>query len=265
MSAKLIELRDQLIIDAGIEGDPKFPAPRLNRMIALAEKYVQTQLIPLGLKKWEKVLTVTTSGGVADGLTDAAFNSATNNVSTISMPFTDTLISYLNDVLESPASILFIDCKYKLLTDSSYGLAYEVDKDRFKEVLSNTYFAPTKKQPIFMRLNNKIWIAPLVDAASLQKIDQVDVFYHKVITDISVIISPATTADDNRTEIPVEFEEHIIRKAKIEIDEILGRSEKKASASRQLDREILMAFNKFAGKQFEVNRAAQQSKKTKLQ
>ena len=265
MPSKLIELRDQLIIDAGVGGNPKFPIPRLNRMIALAERYVQTELSTIGFKKWEKVLTVTTSGGASDGLVDAAFNSATNNVSTISIPFTDTGVTFLNDLLESPSSILFLDCKYILLTASTYGLANEVDKDKFKESLRNTYFVPTKAQPIFMRLNNKIWIAPLIDAASNYKIDQVDIYYHKVITDISVVISPATDADQNTTEIPMEFEEFIIKKAKMEIDTILEKLQNKVSASQQLQREISSAYQKFIGKQKELNRANTRDSKIKLQ
>jgi hypothetical protein len=263
MPAKLIELRDQLIIDANIEGDAKFPIPRLNRMISLAERYVQTELNSLGMKKWEKSLLVTASGGVSDGLINAAFNHGTNNCDTISIPFVDGAITYLNDLLETPSSILFIDCDYLLVAAHSYGLAYEVDKDRFKEALSNTYLAPTKKNPIFMRLNNKIWISPLTDSSYL--LNQVTVYYYKVITDISAIVSPATDADQNTTEIPVEFEEYVIKKAKLEIDTILERIMDKTLASRQLQSEITSAYKNFVGKQTELNRANMQDKKTKLQ
>lgn len=257
MSSKLVEIRDQIIIDAGIEGNTKFPIPRLNRMITLAERYVQTELASLGFKKWEKVLTVTISGGVADGLviTGQKFNSATDNVGTISIPFTDGAITYLDDLLESPSSILFIDCKYVLVAASSYGLAKEVDKDGFKSKLINSFYVPTKSEPIFMRLNNKIWIAPLTDAASSYVLNQVDVYYYKVITDISVIISPATDADQNTTEIPIEFEEFIIKKVKMEIDAILERLNDKVSTSNQLQKEITEAYQKFIGKQKELNRA----------
>lgn len=265
MSAKLVELRDQLVIDAGVEGDPKFPIPRLNRMIALAERYVQTELNALGFKKWEKSLTVTKigSGSGVEGFADSYFNSATKNVAVATIPFTHSAVSYLKDILESPSSILFVSCDFYSAPTHAYGLAYEVDKDRFKESLMNTYLAPTKKSPIFMRLGNKLWVAPYAD--STYNLQSITVFYYKVITDITLFESPLTTADDNTTEIPVEFEEFIIKKAKLEIDIILEKVNNRSSITRQIQQNISSAYQKFAGKQKELNRASMRDNQTKMQ
>lgn len=230
MAATLLQLRDQLILDAGIEGNPKFPTPRLNRLINLAQRYVQTELNGLGMKKWEKKATIGT-------MTAAAFASASNNVKTASLP---------TDMLETPSSILFLE----ITGATSTGLAYEVDKDRFLEQLNNTYLAPTEKQPIFMRLANLMYIAPSTSASG-------SVHYYKAIPDLS--------ADGDSTEIPVEFEEFIIKKARMEVDLVLGKLQEKEQASAQLSRDLSAAYEKFLGKQVELNRGNTRDNKAKLQ
>lgn len=246
-------LRDQLVIDAGVEGDPKFPITRLNRMIALAERYVQTELNTYGLKKFEKFATITGAD-----LVSAAFNKATSNVKTVAIS------TVITDLLETPSSILFIECDFLLSPSThAYSLAYEVDKDKFKESLNNSLLAPTKKNPIFMRLDNQIWIAPLADGS--YNLNSITPYYYKRVTDISAIVSPATDAEDNLTEIPAEFEEYIVKKAKLEIDVILEKVQNRQSIANQLQQEIQSANQKFINKQVEMNRANTRDIKTKMQ
>jgi hypothetical protein len=232
MSASLLELRDQIIIDCGIEGNPKFPNPRLNRMINLAQRNVQTELNGLGMKKWENTDALTlgssTFGGVSV-LKSAALGTDCPNI------------------LESPSSIIFIECS----GGGVYGVAQEVDKDRFLEQIQNTFMVSTLKQPVFMRLANFIWLAPSTISAATA-------YYYKGISDL--------TADGNTTEIPTEFEEFIIKKVKLEIDAILGKIQEKESASAEIQNQLTDTFNKFAlAQQPEQNRATQQDVKSKLQ
>lgn len=230
MSATLLQLRDQLIIDAGVEGDPKFPIPRLNRLLNLAQRYVQTELNGLGSKKFEV--------SAALSLSTSSFVGA-SNVKRAAIP---------TNLLESPSSILFIDCNDG---STNYGIAYEVDKDRFLEQISNTYLVSTVKQPIFMRLANYIWLFPL-------GITSATVYYYKAITDLS--------SDGDATEIPSEFEEYILKKAKLEVDSILGKVQEKEMASMEIQKDLASAYQKFLEKQQpEQNRASQQNVKSKFQ
>lgn len=219
MGATLLQIRDQIIIDAGIEGNPKFPSLRLNRLVNLAQRRVQTQLNGLGMRKWESSDSLTLSAGTF------------NNVNIKTAP----LSTDCPNMLESPNSIIFIECTGV----SSSGLAYEIDKDRFAEQLANTYLAPVEKQPIFMRLAQKIYIAPATVATATA-------YYYKAVTDLS--------ADADATEIPLEFEEFIIKNVIIEIDYVLGKIADKNSAQNQLSNEIAQAYEKFLGKQTELNR-----------
>lgn len=218
MSATLLELRDQLRIDHDILGNDKFPDARLNRIINLAQRYIQTSLNGLGMKKWEK-----STGITPVVLTEDAIASSFNNVKTIS------LSSSLPDLLESPNSIKFIDC--------TSGIALEVSEDYFIEALRNSYLAPSLVKPIFTRFAGKVYLAPLA-------ISTVKVYYYRVITDLA--------SDASTTEIPVEFEEQLLKKAGVDIDFILQKVQDKQSALQAIDGEIKQAYASYIGKQQEV-------------
>lgn len=232
MAATLLQLRDQIIIDAGISGQPLFPSTRINRMINLAQRYVQTQLNGLGMKKWE--------ASDALNITYAATGFAGNAV------MTSNLSTDCPNMLESPNSIIFIETTD---TNSDYGLAYEVDIKSFQEQLTNTYLAPTTKKPVFMRLANKIYIAPSTTVSATA-------YYYKAVTDLS--------SDSATTEIPIEFEEFIIKKVVLDINDILGKLQDKELAQRQLEKDIQATYEKFLGKQAETNRI-KNNDKAKLQ
>lgn len=222
--ATLLQLRDQIIKSAGIQGFAEFPTVYLNRLINLAQRYVQTELNGLGMKKWEKEQAVTA------GLTAAAFGSSTNNVKTVIIGST-----YFPNMIESPKSIKFI-----MVNDvSNYGIAYEVGEERFFAIISNTYSTPSVKEAVFMRLAGKVYLAPTGITAAIA-------FYYQVITDLA--------SDGDITEIPLEFEEYIIKKVVAEINFELGKIQDKQLAENQIRSEIQVAYEKFLGKQAEINR-----------
>jgi len=204
--ATLKELRDQIKIDAGLLGNNNFPDPRLNRMINLAQRYVQIQLNGLGMKKWETSITPTLSPSTYAGNTLATFS-----------------MSSLTNVSESPKSVLQIDCS----DGTSAGIAREVSPDNFEEILQNTYSPPSVTQPRFMRLGGIVFIAP-------STITTANVYYYKVVADM--------VADTDLTEIPMEFERFIISKA---VNEIYRIQNKAAKSEGELDQEIQTAYEKF--------------------
>lgn len=232
MASTLKQIRDQIIIDAAISGNPLFPTLRLNKMINLAQRYVQTNLNGLGMKKWE------TSDALL--LTSTAKGFAGHDVQ-ISDLSTDC-----PNMLESPNSIIFI----QTVDDANaYGIAYEIDIRSFQEQLDNTYLSPTLSKPVFMRLANKIFIAPYT-------VDQAIAYYYKAVTDLS--------SDSATTEIPIEFEDFVIKKTVLDINEILGKLQDKELAQRQLEKDIQQSYEKFLGKQQELNRV-KANDKAKLQ
>lgn len=232
MSATLKQLRDQIIIDAGIEGQTKFPIARLNRMINQAQKFVQLKIVGLGMKKWEKK---------SSSITPSAATFVGNNVKMISIS-TD-----LSDLLESSDSIPFIEVS----DGANNGLAYPVDKERFLSQISNTYMTPSiaDNESVFMRLSGSLYIAP-------SSVTTAYVHYHKVVPDLIDVAS--------ETEIPVEHEEHIIRRVVIEIDDILGKLNDKQNEINNLENEISKVYQSFQLSRVEDERIAQKDQ-AKLQ
>lgn len=226
MSSQLSELRDQVILDAGIAGNPNFPTPRLNRIINLAQLFVQRQLNALGMKKWEKSGSLSLSSG----------NFAGNSLKAASIP---------SDLLESPKSIKFIEVD----DGSTASIAYEVDPDVMEEQLENSYLAPTISKPVFMRLANNIYMAP-------NTITSATAYYYKVI--------PTLSNDTDTTEIPVEYEEYIIKRAVMEIDSMLGKLQDKQVALADLQRDIAASFQSMENNMFADN-YIQKSNEAKLQ
>lgn len=224
MSSTLVQLRDQIILDADIKGNTQFPTLRLNKIINLAQRYVQAQLNGLGYKKFE------TSQAITAGLSAAAYSASSNNVKKCAVNAT-----YFAGMLESPKSILCIEVN----DGSSYGVAYEIDPIEFQEQLLNTFLAPTVSKPAFMRLSGYVWLAPTTITAATA-------YYYKNITELS--------SDSDQTEIPVEFEEYIIKKSVIEIQDNLGKVQDKEGKLQLLNKSISSDYEKFFGKINELNR-----------
>lgn len=221
MPATLVQLRDEVIIRADVRNHPQFPPTRINRIINHAQRYVQTQLNGLGMKKWETSAALSSLTGGYFGATQVVTKAVTT----------------LTGMLESPASIMFIET-----TDgSTKGIAYPVDPDVFQEQIANTYLAPTIAKPVFTRLAGNIILAP-------NTITSGTAYYYKAITDLS--------GDSDVTEIPTEYEDFIIQKAVIEIESDLNRIQNKENKIQALEANLQTVWDKFNGKQLERNRSA---------
>jgi hypothetical protein len=210
----LREIRDQIKIDANVLSDINFTNVRLNNIINQAQRYVQTELNGLGMKKWEEdgVLAVV-------ALTYAGIDVARSPVPT--------------DMLESPKSIIQIQVNDDNGGSIEYGIAKEVDKNSFLDVARNAFLAPTISQPVFMRLSNYIFLVP-------SEIVGATAYYYKVI--------PELTADGTESNMPEEFIEYVIRRGVSQIDKILGRLNEAISKEKDLSNDIAEAYNRFVGK-----------------
>lgn len=71
MSMTLVQFRDIVIANTGIEGDRNFPSTRLNLYVNKATKFVQQKLNGLGYKKWEKSSTLSI-GAISTSAKNAA-------------------------------------------------------------------------------------------------------------------------------------------------------------------------------------------------
>ena len=227
MSATLAELRDQIVIDANVQGNPLFPVTRLNRIINLAQRSIQTELNGLGMKKWEAMIDLSA------GMRSSTF--VGRNVLTI--PVDD---AHFPQMLESPRSVIFMECS----DGTGHGLAYEVDLDRFKEQLENSWLEPTVASAVFMRLANRILFAP-------HTVNTLTAYYYRAIEDLA--------EDTDETTIPVEFEEYVIKKAVAEIDGILGNLDAKQLKTKQIQSDIASAYQKFLEKQGEKGRLSREN------
>jgi len=92
----LTTMRDILKANLQLHGNPNFPDALLTHYLNIAQRDIQTQLNGLGMKKWEASDALT--------LTETTFNG--KDVKTASLS-TDC-----PNMLESPKSIIYIDCDY---------------------------------------------------------------------------------------------------------------------------------------------------------
>jgi hypothetical protein len=277
----LTQLRDQIELDANIKGNPDFGVIRLNRIINLAQRYVQAQLNGLGHKKWETAIPITPIAGTFSG----------KNIKKIG-------VNNLTNMLESPRSIIFIE-----VTDGTlFGVAFPTDANKFKSKVVNTYDQASMLDPVFTRLANLILLTP-------SAITSGTVYYYKCINDLSdstLTITGATAGsgivtvtvvnhgltdgdsisiagalgmtDLNSTfqvmaltsntfsvplstsqswssggvittysQIPVEFEDFIVRKAVMDIGINQGKIQNKENAMTEFNNDLTNVFNKFYG------------------
>lgn len=210
----LLEIRDQVKIDAGVLGNKDFPNVRLDNMINLAQRYVQTELNGLGMKKWETSVVTTTTQG--------AFHSQDDSVT--------FLLSELTNMLESPKPIKTL----QVYDGTTLGYAVEKSVEEFAECTRNSYLTPSIRDSVFVRLINKVWVAP-------GSITDITAFYYDKIAEL--------TSDSDVSEMPDEFIEQVIKKVVLEIDLITGKLQKKEQAIAQLTKDIDSAFQKFLVKE----------------
>ena len=217
MAYTLKQLRDKIIIDAGIEGSADFPIARLNEMINIGQRFVQTELNGLGLKKWESSASLTLADGTFGG----------TNVSTSALP---------TGLAEGPKSIKYINT-LSAASGGTNGVAMEVDDTTFIRRAGNTYRTPTNAEPIFIRVGSAINIAPRMTASGSPT---ATIYYHKIVTDLSL--------DNDATEIPNEFIDYVIKKVVAEIEYLTKKIASVEMATAGIKTDIRNAYEKYISK-----------------
>ena len=206
----LLSMRQYLTLKAGIAGNPLFPAARLNQIINFARKFVQLNLNGLGYKRWETAYPLTL-GTTTFGSIGAVYG----------------LIP--PDMLESPASIILIqtsDGTTKAITRNEFS------PTQFENSCSNSFEAPTAKDPAYMRLAGTIYLYPSTLVSAI-------LFYYAALADL------INDVDDSA--IPAEFEEFVILKALTEIQSDLSPAYDKAKGEANVIAQLGNAYQKYLG------------------
>jgi len=206
----LKEMRDQVKLDGDVLSAPEFPDARLNNIINQAQKFVQIELNGLGMKKWESI-----GSGAVNPIQFGGFSMVYSDVPT--------------DMLESPKSIIQVEVG----DGGNSGIAKEVGQTNLYDILSNTFLVPTIAQPVFARIDNKIYFSP-------NTISVAQYHYYKRATDLS--------GDTDVSEIPDEFTEYIIRRSVSQVEKALGKTQESLAKENDLRNDIAGAYEKFVGR-----------------
>lgn len=188
-----------------------FTNPLLNELINQGQRFVQLNLAHLGIKEWEATDSLTLSSGTR----------AEQNVKTAPLS-TDCP----NRLFDDERAIKYIDCAGTV--NSNYqGFAFYVDDEVFLNRLRNSFQAPTDVEPIFTRYNQLIVLTPSSILTAIAH-------YYKQVADM--------TTDGANTEIPEMYEEHIIKRVLVDIDDILGKLQNKQADLQQLTADLQQTF-----------------------
>ena len=209
-NATRAEIRDLIRVKRPeLLSNTNFPNSVIDELINQAQRFVQLNLAHLGIKQWEAVDTLTLSSGA----------------------FMGTIVKTAPLSTDCP-NRLFDDeraIKYIQVNDVSivYGQAFYVDDEEFFEQIVNTFLLPVITKPIYTRHNQLILISPVTVTLAIAH-------YYKQVEDM--------TTDTAETEIPEMYEEHIVRRVLVDIDDILGKPQNKQMNLQQLTTDLQQSF-----------------------
>jgi hypothetical protein len=234
MSTTLLQGQDFLATQAGVLGNKDFPDSLLTYFLNISQRYVQKALNGLGLKKFEQSYDATAN------LTAGKYNG--QNIKIVTMVQIKTGSTY--DVGIYPNSIRLIECGNgaSIAASTDFGVAKPADEQVFHSILSSALQTPTIKAPRFCWQDNQLLISPSTVTACI-------IHFYRVIKDLT---QPADVF-----EIPDEFIDFVIKRAKIEVFDRLKLLDNKDEAIKALDNEIKDQFNSFQAS-MAVNNQAQQ-------
>lgn len=191
--------------------NPNFISGFIDELINQAQRFVQLNLAHLGIKLWETTDVLSLSSGTI----------AEENVKTAPLS-TDCP----NRLFDDERAIKYLDCAAS--PNGFYqGFAFYVDDETFLRRLRNSFQVPTLVDPIFTRYNQLIVIAP-------STVTSATAHYYKQVADM--------TTDSAKTEIPEMYEEHIVKRVLIDIDDTLGKLQNKQMDLQQLTTDLQQSF-----------------------
>jgi len=204
----LVNVRDLIKARSKVQGDPDFPNTLLDRIINDSQRNVALRLFHLGWKELKGTDSLTLSGGKwGDEDTKQA-----------------DLTSDCPNRMGIPNWLIMVET-----TGATYNsYAYPISDRVFHEHLTNSYLAPTEKQPkCTIGSGDELHLAPDTIASATA-------FYYKNPTDLS--------SDSDTMDIPEEFVDFVVQRVILEIDDVKGRLQDKESALNKLESEIGKSF-----------------------
>ena len=200
------ELRHQVVLDAGVLGNPMWGGERITNLLNQAQQWLQPLLVKSGSLNW---LTEST-----DSFTNATlFGKA---VSSTPAPTTRLV----------DAPIMFV--RHSTLTKP----AREVDLNNFIEEVDNTVTKPSTTRAIFVLRGSTIFVYPQLSGGDTAS----QITYHKRVTDL--------VYDDESTqcEIPVEKQPILIERVVAQIISANGGEQIAQAKQAKIDKELVEKF-----------------------
>ena len=211
-NATLLELKDLVKAKRPETMDnPSFLGGFIDELINQAQRFVQLNLAHLGIKEWETTDVLSLSSGTL----------AEKTVKTAPLS-TDCP----NRLFDDERAIKYLDCAGPPNTNYQ-GFAFYIDDEIFLNRLRNSLLVPTLVEPIFTRHNQLLVIAP-------STITSATAHYYKQVTDM--------TTDATKTEIPEMYEEHIVKRVLVDVDDVLGKLQNKQASLQQLTADLQQSF-----------------------
>ena len=235
----LAQGQDYLAVTAGVVGNKDFAPTLLTFYLNIAQRYIQKALNGLGLKKFEQPYDATLS------LMTGSYNG--NSVKIVTMAAIKTGSGY--DVGIYPNSIRLIECgdANPLSMSTNFGIAKIADEQLFHQVLSSSLLVPTLKAPRFMWQDNQILLAPSTITSCI-------IHFYRVVKDL--------VNEGDIFEVPDEFIDHVVKRAKIEVFDRQKLIDNKDDAIKALDAEIKDQYNSFQASMAVNNQTQQQTQLT---
>lgn len=222
MALTLKQYRELISIGAHVEGHQDWPFIRLNLIVNQSLKFVQSKINGLGYKKWEK---------------NAALSLSSSTIGAI----TTKRAAIPTDLLESPRGIKMLSCTGATNNGSTNR---ELDPERFEEVCSNSFEAPTERQAAYTRLDNYIHLYP-------SSITGATIHYFAVLAELS--------ADADTSTLPVEFEMYVVQKGINDVKAIMDPTLDISKMDAMISGAIQSTFEDFLKTESEKKAAPEQA------
>ncbi|MBE2280282.1 MAG: hypothetical protein IAE91_07820 [Ignavibacteriaceae bacterium] len=205
--ASLIEIRDKISINTGVEGSEFFPPLRLNDIINNSAIWLGSKLVSLGVKRYETQVNITSL------LTNSDFGG-------IEVKTVEVNESNFPGILLTQNPLRFIEVRDN---SSRKGIAIEISSSGFDDLCKNEFTKPSINNSFFCLESGKIFIAPAT-------IVQATAHYNR-----KIIYAVNNTAQIDLPDYLIPF---LVKKCVAEIKGILGNQLQQGES----DEEIISAI-----------------------
>jgi len=281
MGMSLTQFRDQVELSANIKGDPDFGVTRINRKINLACRYVQIQLNGLGFKKWETAMPITPLAGTFAGIAikKVGVNSLSNMLeSPRSIPFIEVTdgslfgVAFPTDankfkskVVNSYDQATMKDPVFTRLANmilltpvgiiSGTAYYYKCINDLLDTTLTITAATAGSGIVTVTCVNHGLTDGDTISIAGVTGMTDLNSTFQVIVTASNTFTVPLTTIQTWTaggtitvySQIPMEFEDFIVRKVVMDIGIDQGKIQNKDNVLKEFDNDLTNTYNKFFG------------------